>query len=251
MSAGAPETVLGVFVIFCRIGGCLMVASGFSSSRFPPRVRLLLAVSVTLAVVPLVLPTFSGRLTAEDPASFLWWIGCETLNGLTIGLFGRVALFALDTLMNFAAVAVGFGAIPGTSVTEDEASPALGSLVMMVATVLIFVSGLHWEILRGLLASYDRIPAGEPFGTRLALAQFVDHGTAAFVLAVRLASPFIVYSVVVNLALGLANKLSPQIPVFFIATPFVMAGGLLVLLYLSSDFFAEFIRDFATSLRLG
>ena len=33
MSAIGPETVLLVFLLFCRIGGCLMLMPGFSSAR--------------------------------------------------------------------------------------------------------------------------------------------------------------------------------------------------------------------------
>ena len=44
-------------------------------------------------------------------------------------------------------------------------------------------------------------------------------------LALRIASPFIIYSVIVNLAIGLTNKLTPTIPVYFISLPFVLFGG--------------------------
>ena len=37
-----------------------------------------------------------------------------------------------------------------------------------------------------------------------------------------------------NLAVGLINKLTPAIPVYFVSVPFVMFGGFL-LLYLTSD----------------
>ena len=49
---------------------------------------------------------------------------------------------------------------------------------------------------------------------------------------VRLGSPFIAYAILVNFGIGLVNKLVPQIPVYFIATPFVLAGGF-VILYLT------------------
>ena len=42
----------------------------------------------------------------------------------------------------------------------------------------------------------------------------------------------------VNFAIGVTNKLTPQIPVYFIATPFVMLGGLFLLLLTVHDFFA-------------
>jgi len=48
----------------------------------------------------------------------------------------------------------------------------------------------------------------------------------------RLGSPFIAYAILVNIGTGLVNKLAPQIPVYFISLPFVIAGAL-ILMYLS------------------
>ena len=74
---------------------------------------------------------------------------------------------------------------------------------------------------------------------------------AAFVVALRVSAPFIIYSVVVNLAVGLTNKMTPQIPVFFLATPFIMLGGLLLMYFLVSDFMLLFMDSFSTWLRNG
>ncbi|MCJ2140892.1 flagellar biosynthetic protein FliR [Methylobacterium sp. E-066] len=70
-------------------------------------------------------------------------------------------------------------------------------------------------------------------------------------MALRLTSPFIVYSMVVNFALGLANKLTPQIPIFFVATPFLLFGGLMLLLFLSTDLFGQFALAYGQWLRRG
>jgi flagellar biosynthetic protein FliR len=246
-----PETILGVFVIFCRIGGCLLVTPGLSSTRVASHIRLLIALTVTLAVAPLLLPKFSAGLRNAAPADTFWWIGCETLTGLAIGFFGRSFYFALETMVNGLATMIGLGGIPGNPVADNEAASLVGSLIMMAATALIFTMDLHWELFRGLVASYDRIPAGNPFGARPMLSGLVDRTTAAFLIALRLTSPFIVYSVIVNLALGLANKLTPQIPVFFIATPFILFGGFLLLLVLSSDMLGQFILEYEHWLRRG
>ena len=88
-------------------------------------------------------------------------------------------------------------------------------------------------------------------GARLSLTQLVDQIGTAFVLALRISAPFILYSVVVNLAVGLTNKLTPQIPVYFLATPFVMIGGLLVLYFAATDYVLLFMEAFSTWLRDG
>lgn len=38
-----------------------------------------------------------------------------------------------------------------------------------------------------------------------------------------------IYALIVNVALALVNRLTPQIQIFFVATPFVVAGGLALL----------------------
>jgi len=105
---------------------------------------------------------------------------------------------------------------------------------MAAVTTLFFMTDQHWQVLRGLMNSYDVWHPGDRISGDMALAQLVNRLSEAFVLTLRITSPFIVYSVVVNLAIGLINKLTPAIPVYFISVPFVMLGGFL-LLYLTSD----------------
>jgi flagellar biosynthetic protein FliR len=246
-----PETVLGVFLIFCRIGGCLMIVPGFSSARVPMQVRLFIALATTLAVAPLLIEGIRPSLTNQAPFLTLGWIASEALTGFLIGLLGRIYFFALQTLSTAAAMAIGFGGMPGTPTDDTEPLPAVSSLIMMVATAVLFLSDLHWELFRGLVASYSRLPVGEGFGARLSLVQIADQIGASFVLALRVTSPFIIYSVVVNLAMGLTNKLTPQIPVFFIAAPFVMFGGLLLMYFLIRDYALLFMEAFSAWLSQG
>jgi flagellar biosynthesis protein FliR len=69
------------------------------------------------------------------------------------------------------------------------------------------------------------------FDPRQALVDVTDTLSEAFLIMLRLGSPFIAYAILVNLTVGFVNKLAPQIPVYFVSLPFVLAGGL-VLLYL-------------------
>jgi flagellar biosynthetic protein FliR len=247
----APETFLAVFLIFCRVGGCLLVVPGFSSVRIPAQIRLFIALAVTLALSPMLIGRFQAGLKDQLPVVTLWWILSEMLTGFLIGLLGRMFFLALQTMTTAIAMAIGFGAIPGAPIEEVEPMSALGSLIMMVATSLIFLSDLHWELFRGLIASYARLPPGESFGAQLALVQLADQITAAFVLALRISSPFVAYSVIVNLALGITNKLTPTIPVYFLATPFVLVGGFFILYFLFNEFMLLFMAGFASWLTRG
>ena len=69
----------------------------------------------------------------------------------------------------------------------------------------------------------------------------------SFRLALRIASPYVIYALVVNLALALVNRLTPQVQVFFVATPFVVAGGLLLLYFTIKPAIEAFMSAFGVS----
>ena len=73
----------------------------------------------------------------------------------------------------------------------------------------------------------------------------------SFRLALRIASPYVIYALVVNLALALVNRLTPQVQVFFVATPFVAAGGLLLLYFTIKPAIEAFISGFGVWLISG
>jgi len=251
VSQVTPEILLAIFLIFCRIGGCLMIAPGFSSNRIPMHVRLFIGLATSLALAPVLLEKVQAGITSQAPAAILVHIGKETLTGLLIGLLGRVYFLALQTMLSAVALALSLGGMPGTPIDEAEPLPPISSFIMMVATAVLFMSDLHWEFFRGLVASYARLPVGEGLGMNVSLTQLVDQIGVAFVLALRISSPFILYSVIVNLAVGLTNKLTPQIPVYFLATPFIMFGGLLIMYFAASDYVLLFMEAFSTWLRNG
>jgi flagellar biosynthetic protein FliR len=58
--------------------------------------------------------------------------------------------------------------------------------------------------------------------------------SASFALALRLASPFILVSLVWQLALGLLARLVPQIQVYFASLPGQLLGGMLLLALLAA-----------------
>nr|WP_255726339.1 flagellar biosynthesis protein FliR [Microvirga sp. ACRRW] len=245
----AADTLLGIFLIFCRVGGCMLIAPALSSNRIPPQIRLFLALTVSLSLAPVLLDKIGSGIAGQPPAVMLRWIASELLTGLLIGLLGRIYFFALQTMLGAVSMALSYGGMPGTPMDEAEPLPAISSLIMMVATAAIFLSDLHWELIKGLIGSYSRMPFGQSISTQSSLTELMDQVGSAFVIALRISSPFLLYSVIVNLVAGLANKLTPQIPVFFIATPFIMLGGLFIMYFAAQDYVLLFMEAFAAWLR--
>jgi flagellar biosynthesis protein FliR len=245
------DTVLLVFLLFCRIGGCLMFMPGFSSSRVPMQVRLFLAFAITLALAPLLLPSITKEVTKLSPELDLQLLASETIIGTLIGLMGRMFFLALDFMGTAAATFTGFSNLPGVPIENTEPNPALSAIITLTATVMFFAADLHWEVLRGLVASYRVLPVTGGYATQFGLVQLSNALSDAFVLALQISAPFIVYSIAINLLFGIMNKLTPQIAVYFISLPFVVFGGLFLLYFTVGELLKIFINGFGHWLITG
>lgn len=243
MTLVLPEWVASAFILFCRIGACLMLLPGFSSPRLPVRARLFVALALTLALAPALT---GGKPFAVDTIGALAGdIFGELFIGGMIGLLGRFYFLALETMMMAASMDIGLSNALGAPIDESQQMPVIGTLISLTATCLIFVTDLHWELIRGIVASYKVMPVGFALRPQEALASVADGLARTFVIALRIASPFMVFAIVVNMAIGLINRLTPQIPVFFISGPFVIAGGLILFYMMSGPMVGIFMSQFA------
>jgi flagellar biosynthesis protein FliR len=251
MTAIGPSTVLAVFVLFCRIAACLMLMPGFSSDRVPTQARLFLVLAVTLALAPLLVGRIEPALQDGSLPVVARLIISESLIGALIGLLGRLFFIALEALATTAAMAVGLGSVLAAAIEDSDMAPQLVGFLTLAATTLFFVTDQHWEVLRAVADSYGALPVADGFGAQPSLVRLADLASRTFYLTLRISSPFIIFGIVVNLAIGLANKLTPQIPVYFISTPFVLAGGMFLLYFISKQFLQLFISGFSTWLASG
>ncbi len=231
MTDAPSDYVLAIAVLFARIGAIFMIAPGLSSMRAPVKVRLLIALGVTLALSPPLIDVAAEAVSSRTPAALVRVLGMEAIIGLFIGLMARLLMMALDTMAIAIANMVGLGGIPGMSVDGNEPSQAAASVFTVTALMIIFITDLHHEILRAGLGSYAVVPPGGIYDAQTALSDIAGRAGDAFLVALRLAAPFVVYSIIVNFAIGLTNKLTPQLPVFFVALPMVTAGGLMMMAY--------------------
>ncbi len=247
----APGSILTIFVLFCRVGCCLMLMPGFSSSHIPSRVRLFLAFSLTLTLTPVLAEKIPQSLSEDSPAALIRLFASESVIGALIGFLGRIFFGALETMTGFISMAIGLTSPLGGSAEGNEFLPPVATLAAIAAAALVFITDLHWEVLRGLAASYSAIPVQGIFDPRFDLVQAADWLAKSFLLSMQISSPFIVYTLIINFAIALATKLVPQIPFYFITLPAVLAGGLLLLYATCLPFFENFNEAFSQWLLRG
>jgi flagellar biosynthesis protein FliR len=246
------ELILEVwFVVFCRVGGCIMLLPGFGAERVPIRVRLYIAIAVSAPVAVSLWPKLVEVVSSQPLVAAAVAAGSETIVGVLIGLTCRMFLFAIETIFTGVTLSIGLGNALGAPINESEPTPALASLVITGATTLIFALDLHLELLRGIETSYDHIAPFKEHASEPMLRELMKALGDAYIVVFRIASPFLIFGLISNVAIAFLNKLTPQVPIYFAATPAVIFAGLAFLYSLSTETLGELTMEYAAWLAKG
>ncbi len=214
------------FAVFLRVGAAMVLFPAFGERSVPERVRLMLALGFTLVVAPATEPVISQEIDAgARPVTFLF---TETLAGFAIGIVIRLFVFALQVAGAIAAQATSLAQIFGGQHADPQ--PAIGHILMISGLALAVMLGLHIRLVEMLILSYDIFPPGQFPGAELLSSWGLSRIVHAFSLGFTLAAPFVVASLVYNVALGVINRAMPQLMVAFVGAPAITAGGLSLLL---------------------
>ena len=248
MTATAETMIIAAFIAFCRIGGCFLVMPGLSSVRVPTQIRLFMAVAATGALLvhlwDHILPYASPQ-----PGLLVPLVISETIIGALIGLVARLYMLALQFIASAIAMLVGFSGMGAPGIEDGEPQGPLSEIISLSALLLLFVFDFHHEIIQALVVSYQIAPLSAFFNPQTALVDVTDTVSESFFMVLRLGSPFVAYAILVNLTIGFINKLTPQIPVYFISLPFVIAGGLILFYFAIGTMLSLFADGFlATTL---
>ncbi|WP_085024972.1 flagellar biosynthetic protein FliR [Ensifer aridi] len=236
-----PEvTVLALFAAFCRIGGCVMIMPGFSAARVPMQVRLFIAVALSMAILPIMWTDIYPQVTGKDH-TYIYLIATETVVGAVIGLVARYYVLGLQFAGTAMTMLIGFSPPPTADVLEDTAENQLTSMISFTGLLILFMLDFHHVIFEAIAQSYRVMPIGVGFDAHGMLITLTDSLGQTFMIMLRLASPFLIYGLLFNVAIGMVNKLAPQIPIYFISQPYLIMGGMF-LLYLG---IAAMLRLFA------
>jgi len=221
----AQDGLLIGFIVFLRVGTAMALLPVFGESSVPQRVRLGLALGFTAIVMPAVAAQIEPL--AEHQKGIPILLATETLAGLALGIALRLFVLALQMAGSIAAQATSLSQVFGG--TGIEPQPAIGHLLVFGGLALAVMTGLHVRIAEVLILSYNVLTPGQFPGASILGDWGVGQIAQAFSLAFTLAAPFIIASLIYNVALGVINRAMPQLMVAFVGAPAITAGALILM----------------------
>lgn len=236
--------VFSFFLIFCRIGAGLMVMPGYGETYISPRIRLNFALVVSLVLTP-VLSKSLPALPAS-PLALTILIFAEVLVGLFIGGICRILISATHVAGTIFSFQSGLSSAVLYDVSQSSQGSLMGNFFGLITVVLLFATGMHAYMLRGIAESYVVFAPGNfpPIQDFAEAATRIAADT--FMVAVEISTPVIVIGTLLFLGAGILARLMPSLQIFFLITsPQIIINFFALIAAFSAMmlWYMEFFRD--------
>jgi flagellar biosynthetic protein FliR len=219
-------------LIFARVGGAMALLPGLGESVAPATVRIGLALSITILLVPDLQPAVPPVPAAGLSMGLM--IAGEVVTGLWFGWIARMIVLALPIGAQFIGLLVGLASVLQPDPELGAQSSALGKLFEMAAPVLLLVSGLYRLPLTALVGLFELIPPGHLLPPAESADVAIRAVGTGFNLALQLASPFVVIGIVWHVAMGLVGRIVSRMQIYFVSMPGQIVLGLALLMITAS-----------------
>jgi len=226
---------------FFRVAGLLMSAPVIGTRSVPVRIRLVLAVAITVAVVPVLPP-----VSYVKPFTAPWMLTSiqQVIIGLAMGLTVRAIFIALE----MAGQAIGqlMGLMLASMVDPQNGNqvPIIGQFYLLLATLLFLAVDGHLLMVAALVNSFQQLPVGVEGISRDAVWEIINWTGTILATSVLIALPAMASLLIVNLAFGIMTRAAPQLNIFAVGFPIMIILGVFIIMFTLDGFFPHMVRLF-------
>ncbi|HTY79017.1 MAG TPA: flagellar biosynthetic protein FliR [Candidatus Bathyarchaeia archaeon] len=214
---------------FARLSGMLAWAPVLGHRSVPIPYRAALALTLALVLTPLL----PGPRPAPASREMLGWallLAGEALVGLAIASVAQIVMGAADVAGEVIGFQMGLSAAAVFDPSTGQHPGVVTRFEQILALLIFLAVNGHHLIIRAVASSFQRLTPGsvlEPAVT----GGIAGLGGTVLQSGVALAAPLIGMLLVLNVALALVARATPQAHVFIIGLPVSVGLGLLGLLH--------------------
>ena len=241
MTIEAGEIVVWVLVLL-RTGAFFLGIPLFAGRLIPVRMRMAFGLILSLLVNPLVPADLS---LAEHFAGAILLAMNEVCVGLMLAMMVRMVFFAVELAGFLISYEIGLMASNSVNPLLGSTDATLTSLFYYFSLLIFFVVGVHLDVMRAFVLSFEILPIGEFLLRSNPMVEYVREVSNVFVLGVLMAAPFIALNFIVNISFAVLGKAVPKMNVFITSFSVrIMCGFLLLIscLLLISSYIIEHSR---------
>ncbi|MEJ2669505.1 MAG: flagellar biosynthetic protein FliR [Gammaproteobacteria bacterium] len=210
----------------CRVSAFMLVMPILSARFIMARVRLGLALAITVAIVPYLPPAPAVPIWSAEA---LFLIVNQILIGAILGFFIQLFFQVFQISGQFVAMQNGLGFATLVDPVNGINVAAVGQIFLLMTNLLFLALGGHLIVLEILISSFQVLPLADSSHNTSLMMQVVHFASWMFRSALLVALPSVTALLITNVAFGVVARVSPQLNIFSVGFPFNMAFGLVVL----------------------
>lgn len=232
-------TWVGSFLLpLFRIASLLMIMPVIGTQMVPARVRLYMALAITVALVP-VLPEMPSVEALDLQALLL--IGEQILIGALLGFSLQLLFHVFVFTGQLVSMQMGLGFASMMDPATGVSVPVLGQYLLMLVTLLFLAMNGHLVVFEVLAESFVTLPVGNGIPLE-SFSMLAGRLTWVMGAALLLALPAISALLVINIAFGVMTRAAPQLNIFTIGFPLTLILGMIIFWISTADVLAHFER---------
>jgi flagellar biosynthesis protein FliR len=208
-----------------RLSGMIAFAPFFASAALPTRMKALFVAALAFLLAPLV-AALPNADTTLGFASVVGELAVGLVYGLSLTLLNEMLLFAGQ----IAGLQLSFSLVNLLDPSSSIQTPLLGDMFQLMGSLVILAAGLDRILIASVVRSFRVAPLGGFALTQPTALALVQAAAGIFLAAVELAAPVLAATILVEVAVSLVGKLSPQLPVMSITVPLKTVTGFTILL---------------------
>ncbi len=237
-----PALAAAFMLVFARIGAMVMLLPGFGEANIPARIKLGIALLLTLIILPLHRAAY--QIDMQSMTSLVVLMFHEIIIGVVLGATARVTLSALQVAGSVIAQQLGLGFVTSVDPTQGQQGLLIGNFLTILGLTLLFATDSHHLVLAALNDSYSIFAPGELMSSGDVASLATRAFAAAFKIGIQLSAPFLVFGIVFNIGLGVLARLMPQMQVYFVGVPLSILVGFLIFALVISAMMGTFLDYF-------
>ncbi len=219
-----PSDLIKFTVVILRVGFILMLVPVFGSRMVPRRVRIGLALLMSILIYPYV----SFRMPVSlDFRGMIPGFFTEMFIGLTIGFITQMMFAGVQVAGQIAGYQMGFGIVNVIDPVTSQQVSITAQFYYLFTVLLFLATGTHRIFIQALIESFRLIPPFEAHLSGWSIKKIIDLSSNIFVLAVKVGAPVLAITLFVQVVLGIVARTVPQINVFIVGFPLQIGIGLI------------------------
>ena len=207
-----------------RILAWSVVAPPLATGGVPHPVKIVFSVGLGLVVVPTIRTHIPTVATGPIIGALLE----QVLIGAALGFATRLLFAAVESAGALLDVFGGFSLSAAYDPLTTTMTSIFGKFYGLMCTTLIFATDAHLVIFQGFLRTFHAVPTDAHVSFAHLDRQLTQAATGLFVAALQIAGPLLVVLFVADLALGVLNRISPQLNAFSLSFPLKIGLTLLL-----------------------